>query len=62
MVRYQCPRCHEITHRDRPTAYCAICAGPLSEHDVLPERQPPEQPVASLADLLAVRDMYSMGG
>ena len=27
MLRYQCPRCHEITHRDEPTAFCGICCG-----------------------------------
>ncbi len=53
MLRYQCPRCHEITHRDEPTAFCGICCGPLTDHDVLAE---PRVQAPSLADLLNARD------
>jgi len=58
MRRYQCPRCHEITHRDEPAAFCAICAGPLGETNVVPDEEPKARGV-SLAELLAVRDAYS---
>ena len=61
MLRYQCPRCHEITHRDAPTAFCGICCGPLSAANVLPE---PRTQARSLADLLnardAARDAYTL--
>jgi hypothetical protein len=57
-MRYQCPRCHEITQRPEPIAFCGICAGPLSETNVLPEEKPVERG-PSLADLLAMRDAYS---
>jgi hypothetical protein len=58
MHRYQCPRCHEITHREEPTTICAICAGPLDESHVVPEEKPKVRGV-SLAELLALRDAYS---
>jgi hypothetical protein len=57
-MRYQCPRCHEITDRSEPIPFCAICAGPLTEANVLPEEKPVERG-PSLADLLAMRDAYS---
>jgi hypothetical protein len=58
MCRYQCPRCHEITHREEPAAFCTICAGPLTESNLLPDEQPKPHAV-SLADLLNMRDAYS---
>jgi hypothetical protein len=57
-MRYQCSRCHEITQRSEPVSFCAICAGPLTAANVLPEEKPVERG-PSLADLLAMRDAYS---
>jgi hypothetical protein len=59
MLRYQCPRCHEITYRDEPTVSCGICFAPLGERDRLPDPEPAAADAAngrSLADLLNARD------
>ena len=56
MLRYRCPRCHEITHRDERTHVCPICAGPMSEADLLADAQP-KQTGPSLAELLELRDL-----
>jgi hypothetical protein len=58
MHRYQCSRCHEITQRDEPAVFCAICAGPLNESNLVAPEQPQPRPV-SLAELLNMRDAYS---
>ena len=55
MLRYQCRRCHEVTHRDAPTSHCGICFGPVTDDDLLPAAEPPAQS-RSLAELLNARD------
>jgi hypothetical protein len=55
MLRYQCRRCHEVTHREEPTSHCGICFAPLSDDDLLPAAEPPPQS-RSLAELLNARD------
>ena len=55
MLRYQCRRCHEVTHREEPTSQCGICFAPLSDDDLLPAAEPPAQS-RSLAELLNARD------
>lgn len=37
MARYRCHRCHEITYRPEPVAFCGICSAPLSAANLEPE-------------------------